>query len=393
MSDTARGFPAFGPVKRGRGRFARSWWGEEWISAMEDVALHPTSLAKGRRYARNAHVGSITVSPGLLSATVFDDAGGQHHTRVHVERLGETQWERFLDQVAATAGHIAALLDRDMPHDLVTAADDAGVPLLPGFGDLEQECSCGDWGQPCRHAAALSYQAAWLLDADPFLLLLLRGRGERELTGELQRRNAVLPEVPQGIDAAEAFAAEVAPLPAEPDTVGEPALPPRFPAAPGIDPAMLALLVTDTAARARTLPRVPVPALDVRLDAVRLAAAYPELEANLLHGSVSPRAVRAWRYGGAAFVEVLDEPWSPPAHVFARARAGLAETWDAAEPPAFEVWRNRWTSEDIGMQLRYGRDGRWYPLCRCEGDWWPAGAPAREPVDALSGASGTAGRS
>ena len=92
------------------------------------------------------------------------------------------------DEVAARAGHIAALADHDMPRDLVVAAADAGVPLLPGPGDLQAECDCPEWLHPCRHAAALCYQAAWLLDADPFILLLMRGRGEREIVADLQRR-------------------------------------------------------------------------------------------------------------------------------------------------------------------------------------------------------------
>ncbi len=44
---------------------------------------------------------------------------------------------------------------------------------------------------PCPHTAALCYQLARLLDQDPFVLLLLRGRGERELLDDLQARSAV----------------------------------------------------------------------------------------------------------------------------------------------------------------------------------------------------------
>jgi uncharacterized Zn finger protein len=83
---------------------------------------------------------------------------------------------------------LAGRSGRDMPHDLVEAAAAADVPLLPGIGDLQPECDREGWELPCRHAAALCFQAAWLLDADPFVLLLSRGLGEEELTGELRRR-------------------------------------------------------------------------------------------------------------------------------------------------------------------------------------------------------------
>ena len=58
------------------------------------------------------------------------------------------------------------------------------------MGDLDPECSCPDWEFPCLHAAALCYQVSWLLDADPFLVLLLRGRSESDLLRQLSERQA-----------------------------------------------------------------------------------------------------------------------------------------------------------------------------------------------------------
>ncbi|WP_220449476.1 SWIM zinc finger family protein, partial [Nonomuraea longispora] len=206
----ARGFPAFGPQRAGA-RFATSWWGRAWVKAMEDTSLDQVLLRRGRAYAKTGQLGPITVSPGRIAAVAEND----YDTVVRVEQLTDAAWERFLDQVAAKAGHIAALLDRDMPHDLVEAAQDAAVPLLPAVGDLEPHCSCPDWGHPCEHAAALCYQASWLLDADPFVLLLMRGRGQNELIEALQQRD--IPESqPAGVPVAEAFALGTPPLPGPP---------------------------------------------------------------------------------------------------------------------------------------------------------------------------------
>jgi uncharacterized Zn finger protein len=127
-------------------------------------------------------VGTITVSPGRIAAQVHDgDRDTTHRAVVFVHQLTEDEWQRFGAQVAARAGHLAALLDRDLPYDLVEASEDAGVRLLPDPGDLQPECGCPGFAHPCRHAAALCYQTSWLLDSDPLLLLLIRGRGEREL--------------------------------------------------------------------------------------------------------------------------------------------------------------------------------------------------------------------
>ncbi|MGW6928532.1 SWIM zinc finger family protein [Lentzea sp. NPDC054927] len=183
---TARGFAAFPKVKR---RVATTWWGKAWVKALEDTALDNAMVRLGRRYAHAGVVGPITVSPGLLHAQVHDD-DTVYSTTVSVPALSEVQWGRFLDRVAEHSGHIAALLDNNMPLDLVTAAEESGVDLLPGIGDLEPECDCDGWELPCRHAAALAFQVGWLLDADPFVLLLLKGKPEQELLDALKQRVA-----------------------------------------------------------------------------------------------------------------------------------------------------------------------------------------------------------
>ena len=52
-------------------------------------------------------------------------------------------------------------------------------------GDLIPDCSCPDNGYPCKHAAALCYQTARLLDEDPFVLFLTQSYAARERLGEM----------------------------------------------------------------------------------------------------------------------------------------------------------------------------------------------------------------
>ncbi|MGH3879050.1 MAG: SWIM zinc finger family protein [Actinophytocola sp.] len=240
----ALGFPAFPASKRRPGRFARTWWGQAWLQAMTDTSLDPEPLKRGRRFAYAGRVGPITVSPGRLAAQVYGSDGEIHDTAVLVDRLSERQWRRFLDEVAAKAGHLAALLDGDVPRELVAAATDVDVPLLPGIGDLQPECDCPDYSLPCVHAAALCFQAAWLIDADPFVLLLLRGRGRREVTGDLR---ASTPATPVSSPAE----ATGPPPPREPPS--GPAPPLTVPPAPGVDPEALAAAAERAAERARDL--------------------------------------------------------------------------------------------------------------------------------------------
>ncbi|WP_431934306.1 SWIM zinc finger family protein [Micromonospora sp. RP3T] len=400
----ARSFPAFGPGRRIGRKFADTWWGNAWIESMEHTALDPEQLRKGRRYAFAGQVGPITVSPGRISAPVHDgDQYTPHHTEVRISTLADAEWDRLLDRVAARAGHIAALLDRDMPQDLVTTADDAGVRLLPGYGDLEPSCDCPSWDHPCRHAAALSYQTSWLLDRDPFVLLLMRGRAEPELIEELRTRNAGRAVAAGAADAAgvraeEAYATVPAALPGPPPAVRDepmpltPLLAPHD--APGLDAEALGVLAADAASRARRLltadaAEVLAPEPDAWSDAVRLASRMPRSRAARRLGEASgraadlPLAIRAWEYAGAAGLAAVDAVFSPPKELVSRATDALREAGGiGGATPQVRNWRNRWTvGRDV--QVRYGPDGRWYPFRRRSGRWWPAGPPGPDPADAL----------
>ncbi|MGX5211622.1 SWIM zinc finger family protein [Streptomyces violaceus] len=406
-SELRRTFPAFPPREPdGRG-FAESWWGNAWVAALEQGALDAKRLERGRGYAGQGNVDAITVTPGLVLAYVQGSRPRPYRVQVRLRTLDDADWERFLDAAVDRPGHIAALLDKEMPHSLA----DCGVPLLPGPGDLEPQCSCPDRGHPCKHAAALCYQTARLLDADPFVLLLLRGRGERGLLDALSRLSATRaaraaqdkePEPLPGVRAGDALTPRaLPPLPAPLPTPAHPEQPPAYPASPGgPDPFALDQLATDAAARAHALlatGRDPVGQLTLWQDAVRLAAARPgsglTAGTRALYSSLASaagrtpselaRAVAAWRQGGLEGLAVLEEPWDPPAGRFDRARPLLL----AADLPAFRPGRNHLTHPHGHVQLRLGRDGLWYAYESEPGhdDWWPRGTPDLDPVGALTG--------
>lgn len=407
-SDLRRTFPALPPrPSDGDSRFAETWWGNAWVTALEEGALDPKRLLRGRSYAEKGHVDAITVTPGLVLAYVQGSRPRPYRVQVRLRTLDDGDWERFLDAAADRPGHIAALLDKEMPKSLA----ESGVPLLPGPGDLEPHCSCPDSGHPCKHAAALCYQTARLLDADPFVLLLLRGRGERPLLDALSRRNAARaaraaqeqePAPLSGVRATEALAERrLPPLPPPLPVPPHPGQPPAYPAAPGgPDPFALDQLATDAATRAHALlstGRDPVGELTLWQDAVRLAAARPgsglTATTRSLYASLAKatrrtpaelaRAVAAWRQGGIEGLAVLEEPWDPPAGRFDRARPLLL----AADLPAFRPWHNHLTHPHGHVQLRLGRDGLWYAYESEPGhdDWWPRGTPDLDPVGALTG--------
>ncbi|MFC8954279.1 SWF or SNF family helicase [Streptomyces sp. NPDC057101] len=429
--DEERTFAALPPARGAA--FTRTWWGRAWLKALEDTALDGQQLKAGRRHARAGAVGAVSVRPGRITAVVKDRDGTSYRSDVLVREFSEEEWERLLDLAVDSAGHIAALLEREMPPHLVEDAAAAGLDLLPGIGDLDPECGCEAWDH-CGHTAALCYQVARLIDEDPFVLLLMRGRGERTLLDQLQTRSAsraarggpLTDDTPgeepsgaaggmPGVSADEAYAAEflLPPLPAPPvaaDAPGRsPSLDTETDPEPGIDPAALEFLASDAAARAHRMlldalgSEPPAPPLTAAQDAVRLAVGSPApwIAARLATGSGRTRAeldlaTRAWRCGGAAALAVLEEEWTPDEEALVRAGARLAEAWEDDERPVLRRAGGRWTAVGAEAQLRLGEDGRWWPYLKSGARWTPAGPADRDPATALAtalaaGATGAAG--
>ncbi|EST20758.1 hypothetical protein [Streptomyces roseochromogenus] len=408
------------PPARGRG-FAQSWWGRAWLRALEDAALDGAAVKAGRRLARAGGVGAVTARPGRVTAVVREPGGAAHRADVLVPQLSEEEWGRLLDVTVEQAGHLAALLDGELPPHLIEDAAVGGVELLPGLGDLEPECDCGTWDH-CGHTAALCHQVARLLDEDPFLLLLLRGREKDAFLAELHLRSTAPRTTPctsetAGVDAAKAWAAGdiLPPLPELPGLPQAPGAPPPLTTgtapAPGIDPSALEHLAGRTAVEAyrllaETLRRDPAAlrsdpwdgaAVTAAQDAVRLACGAPSEAAAERLAQESGRgraglatAVRAWRAGGAAALAVLDEEWQVEGLALARTRAALEAAWEADERPPFHRSGNRWIVPGEGVQLRLGQDGRWWPYRDEAGSWVPAGGPDRDPATALATARLTA---
>jgi uncharacterized Zn finger protein len=400
------------PPAEGRG-FAQSWWGRAWLKALEDAAMDAAQVKTGRRLARAGAVGAVSVRPGRITAVVQDRDRTAHRADVLLEQLSDTQWDRFADMAIERSGHVAALLDRDMPPHLVEDAAAAGIDLLPGMGDLEPECDCGAWDH-CGHTAALCYQVARLLDQDPFVLLLMRGRAEGAVLEALQTHGSAPAEEvasrPEGVDAAEAYAAGqvLPPLPAPPALGEGPGVPPSLDteeaSPPGVDPAGLFFLASRTAAEAHRLlaealsgghdRRAVAPEPTVAQDAVRLAAGDPgpDLLDRLGEGSGRTReamalAVRAWRLGGAAALSVLEEEWAVDGDTLTRARAALESAWEERERPSLRAKANRWTVVGAPHQLRLDREGRWWPYREEHGRWVPVGGADQDPATALAAAA------
>jgi uncharacterized Zn finger protein len=407
--------------------FGRTWWGRAWLEALEQRArLDPDRLPRGRDYARSGAVGELTLAPGEARARVQGRKTEPYEVRIRVRRFTDDEWDRVLAAISARLGHAAALLDGELPPEVADDAAAAGLDLLPGGGELGPRCTCPDDADPCKHSAAACYLLTDALDADPFTLFLLRGRTrDQVLAGIRARRRGVTPGqgaatgdhadagaptsasagqpvADEGVDARTAFGApeSAAPIPAVPLPPGRPGAPAALP----VDPPPwrsglredLVELAADAASRAWEMA-VGLSAdaglsLDPAPDLARRAAralGTPAFAALAARSGVGERDLArqalAWRQGGPTGLESLRAEWDPSAgdpdaaRMLTAARAALHAKTGAAQAV---IRGNRITAGRL--QLRLGRDLRWYPYARSDDGWEPSGAAEADPVRALA---------
>ncbi len=388
-----------------RRTFGNTWWGAAWVDALEHRArLDPNRLPRGRTYARQDRAERLALAPGEVTGFVHGSRSVPYRVRLEVRQLRDDEWDGLLDAVAAKVGHAAALLDGELDTGILEDAHAAGVDLLPVAGDLRSHCSCPDWANPCKHVAALCYLTADLLDDDPFALLLLRGRDRDTVLAEVRRRRAggdgrpgtgdastaVPPvEADPGVAAADAWTWLPAPAPRPPAPRPAPSRPAPWATDPPANAPFTATglheLAADAVERAWAIARGDGHAgLDGSADAdlARRAARAAGTERWAPLVAVSGRNDRdqrqlagAWRLGGAAALDALTEPpWRADPLVMSAARDAVGAA--LKRYGAVAARENRLTIPAIDVQLRLGRDGRWWRFEKRGGRWELAAAPA-----------------
>jgi uncharacterized Zn finger protein len=134
----------------------------------------------------------IDIAPGLVRSRVQGSRHTPYRVEIHLRPLQDSQWATVLDALAGQAIFAAQLLNGEMPADVEEVFEAVRVPLFPASrGDLETDCTCPDWANPCKHIAAVYYLLGERFDEDPFLLFELRGRDQEAIAAGLRERRAV----------------------------------------------------------------------------------------------------------------------------------------------------------------------------------------------------------
>jgi uncharacterized Zn finger protein len=169
-----------------RGAFATSWWGQRWLNVLETLNLGGR-LARARTYARKGQVLDVEIQPTSVTAKVQGSQPTPYRIRIGVTPLAKAERARLAAELARSPYVLAKLLAGEMPQDIETLFSAAEISLFPArASELETDCSCPDWSNPCKHIAAVYYLLGEEFDRDPFLIFRLRGIELAELAAGLE---------------------------------------------------------------------------------------------------------------------------------------------------------------------------------------------------------------
>ena len=148
-------------------------------------------LTRGRSYARKGQVLSIDETKDGIAARVQGSRPTPYKISIKINHLTDAEWNKVFEALSEQAIFTAQLLAGEMPQDIEQAFERAKVSLFPSNRrDLQTDCSCPDYSNPCKHIAAAHYILGERFDEDPFLIFRLRGRTQEQVMQELRRRRA-----------------------------------------------------------------------------------------------------------------------------------------------------------------------------------------------------------
>ncbi|MCL4326381.1 MAG: SWIM zinc finger family protein [Candidatus Thermoplasmatota archaeon] len=179
-------------TKSKHGAIGNTWWSKKWLEVLERIGLG-TRLSRGRSYARRGQVVSMEMDHGVVKSKVQGSQVKPYNVIIKLKIIDVASWDKIETILVSKAIFLAKLLAGEMPENIEEVFRDAGIDLFPtDKKDLETDCSCPDWENPCKHIAAVYYIMAEKFDEDPFLLFKLRGADKEELIKSLREKRVTI---------------------------------------------------------------------------------------------------------------------------------------------------------------------------------------------------------
>jgi len=159
-----------------RKKFGRTWWGNAWIESMERIDHDTNRLPRGRSYANTGRVKEIQICNGIVEAKVKGRQRKPYQVTIYLQKFTPEQLSKIQSCIAEDPVLASELALGKLPEEMLYRLAQEKIFLLPTtWQELNANCSCPDWANPCKHLAAVYYLIANEVDKNPFILFHLRG--------------------------------------------------------------------------------------------------------------------------------------------------------------------------------------------------------------------------
>jgi uncharacterized Zn finger protein len=208
------------PIRLEGRTIAGTFWGKAWCDNLEAYSDFANRLPRGRSYVRNGSVIDLQIKAGQVTALV---SGSQlYKVKIDIEPLVRKHWIQLKAQCAGQIGSLVELLQGKFSRGVMDIVTQRKTGLFPKPDEIAIECSCPDWAELCKHAAAVLYGVGSRLDLTPEMFFLLRKVDHLELLEAAVEAPSARTQKQRGknviakTDLVEVFGIELAP-PAESD--------------------------------------------------------------------------------------------------------------------------------------------------------------------------------
>ncbi|MCL2067790.1 MAG: DEAD/DEAH box helicase [Treponema sp.] len=165
-----------------KSRYGITAWGSWFIDVLDSYKMG-ARLDRGRTYANTGRVLSLDLKDGRATAKVEGNYMPFYRVQIAFPPLKEK--EQVYKMIEDDTPLLARIAAGELPETFLQKLKKKGIDLIPRrWREMKRSCTCPDYGDPCKHMAALYYIIAREIDSDPHVLFALRGMNLAERFGK-----------------------------------------------------------------------------------------------------------------------------------------------------------------------------------------------------------------
>ncbi|MCL2600915.1 MAG: SWIM zinc finger family protein, partial [Treponema sp.] len=198
-----------------KSRYGVTPWGNWFVRVLGSYEVG-SRLARGKTYANTGRVLSLELKDGWAVAKVEGNFLPFYRVEINFPPLAQA--EKVYEMIEGDPPLLAHIAAGELPETFLQKLIDMDIDLIPRrWQDMKRLCTCPDYGDPCKHMAALYYIIAAEIDADPHVLFRLRGMDLAARFGKAAVRRIAPPFTVAFVRGKKSARAKALPLAASPE--------------------------------------------------------------------------------------------------------------------------------------------------------------------------------